>query len=189
MPVLDVGSYVVYANYSGDSNHAPARDSLTITVNKAVNNVLVFGQNVAYPENSTIIVVADVDGEYYVDVGGKLVIVNVLGGNGVNTIALDAGTYFADVGYVNANYVNNVTSIPFSVVKADVALSVEVLDRVYTADVEGIVFASVDGKYSVVIGDKIIPVTVLNVMEMLMKALLRLLSLELISILLLMKVK
>ena len=159
---LDVGSYVVYANYSGDSNYAPARDSLTITVNKAVNNVLVFGQNVPYPENSTIIVVADVDGEYYVDVGGKLVIVNVLGGNGVNTIALDAGTYFADVGYVNANYVNNVTSIPFSVVKADVALSVEVLDRVYTADVEGIVFASVDGKYSVVIGDKIIPVTVLN---------------------------
>ena len=60
MPVLDAGSYVVYANYSGDSNYAPARDSLTITVNKAVNNILVFGDDGVYLENSTIVVVADV---------------------------------------------------------------------------------------------------------------------------------
>ena len=149
---MDVGFYVVYADYSGDSNYAPARDSLTITVNKAVNNVLVFGQDVTYLENSTIAVVADVDGEYYVDVGGKIVVVNVLNGMGVNTIALDAGNYSADVGYVNVNYVNNVTSIPFTVAKADVALSVVVLDKVYSADVDGNVFASVDGEYSVVIG-------------------------------------
>ena len=105
---MDVGFYVVYADYSGDSNYAPARDSLTITVNKAVNNVIVFGQDVTYLENSTITVVADVDGEYYVDVGGKIVVVNVLNGMGVNTIVLDAGNYSADVGYVNVNYVNNV---------------------------------------------------------------------------------
>ena len=153
---------MVYANYSGDSNYAPARDSLTITVNKAVNNVLVFGQNVTYLENSTITVVADVDGEYYVDVGGKIVVVNVSNGMGVNVVTLDAGSYFADVGYVNANYVNNLISIPFSVVKAGVALSVVVLDKVYSADVDGNVFASVDGEYTVVIGDNSIPVTVLN---------------------------
>ena len=162
MPVLDAGSYVVYANYSGDSNYAPARDSLTITVNRAVNNVLVFGQDVAYLMNSTITVVADVDGEYYVDVGGKIIVVNVSNGMGVSVVALDAGSYFADVGYVNVNYVNNVISIPFSVVKAGVALSVEVLDVVYSADVEGNVFASVDGNYTVVIGNYSVPVTVLN---------------------------
>ena len=162
MPVLDVGSYVVYADYSGDSNYAPARDSFTITVNKAVNNILVFGQDVTYLENSTIAVVADVDGMYAVNISGKRVVVNVLDGRGVNVIALDAGTYSAVVEYINANYVNNVTSIPFSVVKANVALSVEVLDKVYAADVEGNVFASVDGKYSVVIGENTIPVTVLD---------------------------
>ena len=90
---LDVGFYVIYASYSGDSNYAPARDSLTIAVNKAVNNIRVFGQNVAYLENSTITVVADVDGEYCVDVGGKIVVVNVLDGIGVTTIVLNAGNY------------------------------------------------------------------------------------------------
>ena len=162
MPVLDVGSYVVYADYSGDSNYAPARDSLTITVNRAVNNVLVFGLNVVYLENSTITVVADVDGEYYVDVGGKIVVVNVLNGRGVNTIALDAGTYSADVKYINANYADNVTSIPFTVAKANIDLSVEVLDMVYTADVDGNVFASLDGEYNVIIGDTLKVVIVKN---------------------------
>ena len=131
--VLNVGES--YASYSGDSNYAPARDSLTIAVNKAVNNIRVFGQNVAYLENSTITVVADVDGEYCVDVGGKIVVVNVLDGIGVTTIVLNAGNYSADVEYINVNYVNNVTSIPFTVAKANVALSVEVLDVVYSADV------------------------------------------------------
>ena len=159
---LDVGSYVVYADYSGDSNYASARDSLTITVNKVINNILVFGQNVEYPENSTIVVVADVDGEYYVDVGDKRVVVNVLDGRGEIVIALDAGTYSADVEYINANYVNNVTIIPFTVAKADVALSVEVLDRVYSADVDGNVFAGLDGEYNVIIGDTLKVVIVKN---------------------------
>ena len=82
-----------------------------------------------YLENSTITVVADVDGEYYVDVGGKIVVVNVSNGIGVNTIALDAGNYFADVKYINANYVNNVTSIPFTVVdvaKENTTISLDV---------------------------------------------------------------
>jgi hypothetical protein len=96
--------------------------------------------------------VADVDGEYYVGVGDKIVVVIVSNGIGVNTIALDVGTYSADVEYINANYVNNVTIIPFTVAKAGVALSVEVLDVVYSADVDGNVFASVDGLYKVVIG-------------------------------------
>ena len=159
---LDVGSYVVYANYSGDSNYAPARDSLTIDVNKAVNNILVFGQDATYLGNSTITVVADVDGEYYVGVGDKIVVVIVSNGIGVNTIALDVGTYSADVEYINANYVNNVTSIPFTVAKSDVNLSVEVLDVVYSVDVDGNVFASLDGKYDVIIGDTLKVVSVKN---------------------------
>ena len=96
---LDVGSYVVYANYSGDSNYAPARDSLTITVNKAVNNILVFGEDGVYLENSTIVVVADVDGMYTVNISGKKIRIYVLNGIGTNTISLNAGNYSADVEY------------------------------------------------------------------------------------------
>jgi predicted outer membrane repeat protein len=162
MPILDVGTYVVYANYSGDSNYAPARDSFTVTVNKAINNIIVSGMDVVYLQDSAINVVADVDGDYTVVVGGKIVLVTVLNGVGMNVTSLDAGTYTADVEFVHINYKNNVTSIPFNVAKAEVVLSVEVLDKVYTADITGNVFASVDGEYTVVVGDDSIPVIVLN---------------------------
>ena len=45
---LNAGSYVIYANYSGDANYAPASDSITIIVDKAVNDVLVYSSDVVY---------------------------------------------------------------------------------------------------------------------------------------------
>ncbi|MBE6511515.1 MAG: hypothetical protein E7Z74_09725, partial [Methanobrevibacter millerae] len=150
---LDAGSYVIYGYYSGDSNYKSARDSLTITVNKVINNVIVSGENTVYPENPTIQVIADIDGEYVVIIGDKKIIVNVINGIGTGTIALDAGKYTANIEYTNKNYENNIKSIPFNVAKANITLSVEVLDKVYTEDVGGNIFASVDGEYSIVIGD------------------------------------
>ena len=159
---LDAGSYVIYGYYSGDSNYKSARDSLTITVNKAINNVIVSGENTVYPENPTIQVIADIDGEYVVIIGDKKIIVNVINGIGTGTIALDAGKYTANIEYTNKNYENNIKSIPFNVAKANITLSVEVLDKVYTEDVGGNIFASVDGDYIVVIKDNSKLVTVKN---------------------------
>ena len=159
---LNAGSYVIYANYSGDSNYAPAQDSITIIVDKAVNDVLVYSSDVVYGEISNVAVFADVDGEYAVVVGGKKFIVDVVDGGGNVEIALDAGSYDIVVEYVDDNYVNNVTSVPFTVSKADITLSVEVLDKVYTADVTGNVFASLDGNYTVIVGDNVVKVAVKN---------------------------
>ena len=150
---LDAGSYVIYGYYSGDSNYKSARDSLTITVNKAMNNIIVSGENTVYPENSTIKVIADIDGEYTVIISANKIIVNVINGVGIGSISLDAGKYIANIKYTNKNYENNIKSIAFNVAKANITLSVEVLDKVYTEDVDGNVFASVDGDYIVVIGD------------------------------------
>lgn len=83
-------------------------------------------------------------------------------GIGKIEIGLNAGTYEASVYYVNDNYENNITSIPFAVSKADISLSIEVLDKVYTAYIEGTVFANVDGEYIVLIDNKVIKVTVKN---------------------------
>ena len=157
---LDVGSYVVYADYSGDSNYASARDSVTIVVNKAVNDVVVHASDVVYGENTTIIVNADVDGQYTVIFGDRNVIVDVLNGMGEVAIALDAGSYSTAVEFEDTNYENNVTGCEFVVSKADVGLSVEVLDKVYSADVDGNVFATVDGEYMVVIGNYAVYVVV-----------------------------
>ena len=159
---LNAGSYVIYANYSGDSNYAPAQDSITIIVDKAVNDVLVYSSDVVYGEISNVAVFADVDGEYAVVVGGKKFIVDVVDGRGNVEIALDAGSYDIVVEYVDDNYENNVTAVPFTVSKADITLSVEVLDKVYTADVTGNVFASLDGNYTVIVGDNVVKVAVKN---------------------------
>ena len=51
---LNAGSYVIYANYSGDGNYAPAQDSITIIVDKAVNDVLVYSSDVVYGEISNV---------------------------------------------------------------------------------------------------------------------------------------
>ena len=159
---LNAGSYVIYANYSGDSNYAPAQDSITIIVDKAVNDVLVYSSDVVYGEISNVAVFADVDGEYAVVVGDKKFIVDVVDGRGNVEIALDAGSYDIVVEHVDDNYENNVTSVPFTVSKADITLSVEVLDKVYTADVTGNVFASLDGNYTVIVGDNVVKVAVKN---------------------------
>ena len=58
------------------------------------------------------------------------------------------------------NYENNISAAPFTVSKANVTLTVEIFDKVYTADVGGNVFASVDGEFSVVIGNYEVPVIV-----------------------------
>ena len=157
---LNAGSYVVYADYSGDANHAPARDSVTIVVNKAINDVVVYASHAVYGENTTIAVVADVDGQYAIIIGDKKLIVDVFGGVGRQEIALDAGRYSTSVEFVDANHVNNVTDCEFSVSKANVTVIIEVLDKVYTADITGIVFANVDGEYKVVIGNYEVPVIV-----------------------------
>ncbi|WP_295115897.1 right-handed parallel beta-helix repeat-containing protein, partial [uncultured Methanobrevibacter sp.] len=159
---LNAGSYVIYANYSGDANYAPASDSITIIVDKAVNDVLVYSSDVVYGEISNVVVFADVDGEYAVVVGGKKFIVDVVDGRGNVELALDAGSYDIVVEYVDDNYENNVTAVPFTVSKADITLSVEVLDKVYTADVTGNVFASLDGNYTVIVGDNVVKVAVKN---------------------------
>ena len=120
---LDVGSYVIYADYSGDDNYVSARDSITIVVGKAINNVVVNVENVIYPENITINVNADVDGLYTIVIGGRNVIVDVVDGVGRAEAALNAGSYDIAVEYVHDNYENNITSPSFTVSKADVGLS------------------------------------------------------------------
>ena len=105
---------------------------------------------------------ADVDGEYAVVVGDKRLIVNVINGEGNVEATLNAGSYDIAVEYVDDNYENNISAAPFTVSKANVTLTVEIFDKVYTADVSGNVFASVDGEYNIVIGNYGTSVTVKN---------------------------
>ena len=103
---LNAGTYTIYANYSGDTNYAPAQDNITITIAKASNEITVYAQDVIYGEDVTITIIADADGEYNTNINGKKFIIHVLNGIGtVNLGIMDTGNYTIQVIFTgNDNY-------------------------------------------------------------------------------------
>lgn len=54
LPLLNVGSYVIIANYSGDRDHEPAFDSAHITVNKVQPQFSLEANPIIYGDNATV---------------------------------------------------------------------------------------------------------------------------------------
>ena len=161
LPVLNMGFYGIIANYSGDHNHAPAMDAVLILVDLAPNNVVVNVDNVTYGDDVQIVVSADVDGNYQLDVNGRIYNVTVDNGVGRQTISgLNAGVYYANVTFDSWNYNTSPKNAVFEVYKACTNMAVISLDTVYTHDLEGIILSDVDGEYNVTVGDFSTVVTV-----------------------------
>ena len=162
LPILDKGSYVVIANYSGDDDFLPAFDSAFITVNPASNRVNVSATNVTYGENTTIEVSADVDGIYQLDVNGIIYNVTVNNGFGSKIISLNAGSYYANASFADSNYDTVSKNADFNVYKAVNNLDIVIFDTVYPDDVSGLVYAEVDGEYNLTVGEYLTTVVVKN---------------------------
>ncbi|MBO6275226.1 MAG: hypothetical protein J6M91_06815, partial [Methanobrevibacter sp.] len=113
---LDAGNYTIMAKYSGNSPNATAQTTLTVNPIKKTAKVTV--NNVTYPSEATVIVEADVDGLYTVDINGNKVSVNVVGGKGNATITLSAGDYDTSSSFGDTNYDVDITEDEFSVGKA-----------------------------------------------------------------------
>jgi hypothetical protein len=160
IPNLNVGNYTVTVTNLETFNVSQSSDSKSFKVLKRSINITLVVEDTVYGELSVIEVVSDIDGVLPVDVGNHQLVVDVVDGYGKVMIGLDAGNYTAYVNYTDDNYDINMTNSSFVVTKANITLNIEVLDKVYTADVEGNVFASVDGEYVVVIGNYEIPVIV-----------------------------
>ena len=149
LPVLDTGHYVVVANYSGDKNFEPATDIAFLVVNPALNSVMVSVSDVTYGNESVIVVFGDVDGVYHVDVNGTVYNVTVSNGVGNRSVALDAGSYYANVTFDNGNYVTNAQNATFRVNKALNNVVVSVADVSYGDESVIQVFGDIDGEYHV----------------------------------------
>ena len=156
---LDAGSYVVYADYSGDGSHDSARDSITIIVDKAINNVVVSVENVTYPDNVTINVLADIDGTYLITVAGTTLEVSVVNGVGNWTMALAVGNYTTITKIELPNYDTVVKEVAFSVLPVDdYDFGIETVDKT-------IVFhapADATGNVTVTIGNKTYVASLVN---------------------------
>ena len=162
-PILNiVGKYYANAVFN-DDNYDATINNVLFNVWKAINNIKIEVNGVTYPENVTVKVTADVDGEYIIDLsnGGKIA-VNVKNGVGTKSVKLNAGDYTANITYVNENYEGKVNNASFTVSKAVNIITVSVNDVYYNQCALINVSASVDGVYTVKVNGSDVKVTVTN---------------------------
>ena len=159
---LDAGDYTVNVTNLETFNVTGSSDSKSFKVLRAKMNLAVSVDDNVYGEVSVVKVTSNIDGNYSVEIGDEELVVNVVDGQGIGTIALDSGNYTAKINFADDNYDISIKNDSFTVFKANVTAIIEVSDEVYGCDVTGNVFASVDGDYTVIINNKTVIVNVNN---------------------------
>ena len=159
---LDAGDYIVNVTNLETFNVTGSSDSKSFKVLRAKMNLTVSVEDNVYGEVSVVKVTSNIDGNYSVEIGDEELVVNVVDGQGIGTIALDSGNYTAKINFADDNYDISIKNDSFTVFKANVTVIIEVSDEVYGCDVTGNVFASVDGDYTVIINNKTVIVNVNN---------------------------
>ena len=152
LPILDVGTNLIIAVYSGDKNHNSANDSTTITIKPATNKATVNVDNITYGEDSLMELTANIDGEYTVNINGTIYTITVKNGVGNKSIKLDAGKYYANITFNNKNYNTTYNNALFEVYKADIDLIIVASDKDYPHEIKGIIKSNIDGKYNLTVG-------------------------------------
>ncbi len=115
---LDAGDYVVKLG----------NVTYVFTVSKGKNDVKVSVGDVKLPAQAVIVVTADVDGTYTVDINGTEVEVNVVDGEGSASVSLAAGNYHAKVSWNDVNYDVTLTNDTFTVKGSDSSSSLIIRD-------------------------------------------------------------
>lgn len=159
---LDAGDYTVNVTNLETYNVTGSNSSKTFKVTKAPINLTVTVNDNVYGELTVVKVTSNIDSNYTVNIGNKELTVNVINGQGQNTIALDAGDYIAEINFTDDNYEINITDDTFTVLKANVTAIIEISDTVYGTNITCNVFASIDGDYTVIINNKTVIVNVNN---------------------------
>ena len=119
LPILPVGQYNLTVINLGDENHTASKNSTVFNINQKANNVKVIVDDVTYPDEAIVIIEADFDGVYKIDVNGTIHTVNVANGRGNTLFNLSAGYYYANATFDNPNCNSTITNDTFSVFKND----------------------------------------------------------------------
>ena len=115
---LAVGQYNVTVVNLGNENIAESAGvfSLNVTMN---NHVTVYVANATYGEEVFLMVLADVDGKYSVDVNNTIITIDVSDGYGYDILDLAAGQYYANISSIEiTGYDNIITNATFNIEKA-----------------------------------------------------------------------
>ena len=146
---LPAGNYEAFFTNDNTNYEIMGVNYLPFTVSPVQNNVVVRALNTSYGQQSIIIITADVDGIYTLDVNGTTVDVEVKDKMGYVGLDLDAGNYTTDVRFDNHNYVTSVANAEFTVEKGINKVSVTAVTSVDSPDSVDIkITADVDGSYA-----------------------------------------
>ena len=145
---LDPGFY--YANLTfDDSNYDTIIKNAEFELKNRINNVIVTVENVTYPSSVSIIINADIDGEYILDINGTNHIVIVEDGIGNASEFLGVGHYYANVTFNDPYILSNITNAEFEVLKGTRNVTVIVDDVKYGEEVIIFLESNVDQMYLV----------------------------------------
>ena len=125
VPGLTVGSYTVNAT-AIDGNYSAFEEAVFEVTSKQIS-VVVSVEDITYGDNATVVVQADVDGEYIVSIRGENYTVSVNDGEGVKYIPdLTVGKdIFVSVTVVDGNY-SAYNTTTFNVNKQDTPIELDV---------------------------------------------------------------
>uniref|UniRef100_UPI00388FE090 hypothetical protein n=1 Tax=Methanobrevibacter sp. TaxID=66852 RepID=UPI00388FE090 len=145
---LDAGKYYANVTSFDDGNYSIISNNEIFEVYKAINNIKVIASSVTYGNESVIYVVADVDGNYTLDLNGNVSTIEVVDGQYSRSMRLDAGKYYANVTFDNDNYDNIISNAAFEVYKAVNNVYITVSRSMSSDEVILQVVADVDGNYT-----------------------------------------
>ena len=156
VPNLYVGTYMVTGTFEGDSyytNDSIVNSSIIIVLPKTVD-LNISASNMTYGEKVTVIVDANIDGEYLVYVGNESMKVTVINGTGnISVPNLGVGSYVVNVTAIDGNY-SAFNETVFDVTPKSVSVIVSVEDITYGEDAIVWVYCEIDGEYIVKINNQ-----------------------------------
>jgi len=155
LPVLEVGQYNLTVTNIGNENITGSETSSLIEVTKD-NYVNIFVEDAEYGREMLIIISADVDGLYHVDINGTQLTIEVVDGVGYNnSTQLNAGEYYANVTYDNPDYNNIIENTTFTIYQADSRIEINEIENVtYGKDVTISYYDDYNVTFDVVIFDE-----------------------------------
>ena len=157
---LTVGSYAVNATVI-DGNYSGFDEAVFEVAVKQVSVVVSVG-NITYEDNATVIVQADVDGDYIVNIRGINYTVSVNEGTGVKEIPnLSVGDSIAVTVMRDDNYTGfNSTTFAIAIKPIDIQISVENITHIEDETI--VVQSEADGEYLVYVNNDTYTVNVIG---------------------------
>ena len=162
LPILPVGQYNLILENIETPNIRRSNDYFTFNVLKTDNYAIISANDVVYGDATTIVIYAQINGDYTLDINGSLIDVEVDRGMGSLDLTLPAGDYSIKGIFNNSNCNNFITNATCTVSKANNTAFIRVDDSFDGYETEIKIYSPTNGVYLLDVNGTLINVSVYN---------------------------